>query len=309
MRKSIFLVIVYGGLLLTAKAQLNADNSQYLLNPVSINPAMAGAEEALNVFAFYNKQWAGMDGAPSGINISADAPFFKRKVGLGLMLTHDKIGVTTDNQVFLSYAYRVYTAKGILSLGIGGGVKFSNTDYSQLVALHPDDNYYLQNEKIFALPVVSFGVNYAHPSFFVGLSIPSLVNHRYLPEKEAYEVYDQLKYANYLLHAGTELRFSNDFSIEPSVLLRYANIPDETKWQFDANALFAYRSFLWLGASYRYERSLSALLRLKVTNQLDFGYIYHHELSRLARYAAASHEVMIKYTLRFKADAISPLDY
>jgi len=63
-----------------------------LLNPLSINPAYAGNRGALNIAAFYRRQWAGIPGAPETMTLAADAPFLDSKLGLGFIITNDKIG-------------------------------------------------------------------------------------------------------------------------------------------------------------------------------------------------------------------------
>ena len=44
--------------------QLTPYSNQYILNPLTINPAFAGNRGVLNMAAFYRKQWVGIKGSP-----------------------------------------------------------------------------------------------------------------------------------------------------------------------------------------------------------------------------------------------------
>src|SRR5450759_2666372 len=66
---------------LTLTGQLSPVSNQYVLNPLTINPAFAGNRGALNVAAFYRRQWVGISGSPETMTLSADAPFLDSKLG------------------------------------------------------------------------------------------------------------------------------------------------------------------------------------------------------------------------------------
>ncbi len=44
--------------------QITPYTNQYVLNPLSINPAYAGNRGVMNIAAFYRKQWVGVKGSP-----------------------------------------------------------------------------------------------------------------------------------------------------------------------------------------------------------------------------------------------------
>src|SRR5659263_181107 len=90
---------------LSLSGQLVPVTNQYVLNPLTINPAYAGNRGALNIAAFYRRQWVGITGAPETITLAADSPLLDAKLGLGLIITSDKIGVTKETQFSTNYAY------------------------------------------------------------------------------------------------------------------------------------------------------------------------------------------------------------
>src|SRR5687768_7415267 len=77
----------------TLFAQQRVQFTQYMFNGLVINPAYAGADEALSMTFIQRSQWAGVDNAPETQTLSAHTLFGKRRIGLGLTLINDKIGV------------------------------------------------------------------------------------------------------------------------------------------------------------------------------------------------------------------------
>ena len=151
---------------LSLAGQLAPVTSQYVLNPLSINPAYAGNRGALNIAAFYRRQWAGIPGAPETMTLAADAPFLDSKLGLGFIITNDKIGVTKETHFLTNYSYKITMNKGNLSFGLGAGLMTTNTTWSDLVVLDPGDENFLNNSRVFIVPDFSFGSLLFIPELF-----------------------------------------------------------------------------------------------------------------------------------------------
>ena len=187
---------------LSVSAQLTPVTSQYILNPLTINPSYAGNRGAMNIAAFYRKQWVGIAGSPETMSLSADAPFFDNKVGLGLRILNDKLGVTRKTEFHTSYAYKIAIGKGALSMGLGAGLITTKTAWSDLIALDPGDEVYLADSKVFVVPDFSFGVYYTYSKYFAGFSIPRLLGYKFNFDRNKYSmVFDPGQY-NYMLNTG-----------------------------------------------------------------------------------------------------------
>ena len=119
--------------------QLTPVTDQYVLNPLVINPAFAGNRGALNIAAFYRRQWAGIPGAPETATLTLDAPFINSKLGLGLLVINDKIGVTKETRFSSIYSFRISIGDGNLALGLGAGVIATNTAWADLIVNDPGD--------------------------------------------------------------------------------------------------------------------------------------------------------------------------
>ncbi len=141
--KQILRLLILLLLPVSVAGQLTPVTNQYILNPLTINPAYAGSRGALNIAAFYRRQWVGISGSPETMTLAADAPLLDAKLGLGLIITNDKLGVTKETQFHTTYAYKISMGDGNLSFGLGAGLITTNTAWSDLVVLDPGDEYFL----------------------------------------------------------------------------------------------------------------------------------------------------------------------
>ena len=291
---------------LSAAGQLTPVTSQYVLNPLSINPAYAGNRGALNIAVFYRRQWTGIPGAPETMTLATDAPFLDSKLGLGFIITNDKIGVTKETYFITNYSYKINMDKGNLSLGLGAGLMTTNTAWSDLVVLDPGDETYLVNSRVFVVPDFSFGVYYSYQTYFAGLSVPKLLGYKFNFDKNKYTIMFNPNQYNYLLNAGYVYTLSQKIKLFPSTLITIS--PGE-KVLVDLNGYASLNDRIWAGVSYRNKRSLGALIQIAVNNQFRIAYTYDFDFGTLGQYSNGSHEVMLRYEFHYKVDAISPLSF
>jgi type IX secretion system PorP/SprF family membrane protein len=291
---------------LSLAGQLTPVTSQYVLNPLSINPAYAGNRGALNIAAFYRRQWAGIPGAPETITLAADAPFLDSKLGLGFSITNDKIGVTKETHFLTNYSYKINMNKGSLSLGLGAGLITTNTSWSDLVVLDPGDENFLTNSRVFVVPDFTFGAYYSNQNYFAGLSIPKLLGYKFNYDKNKYTLLVKPGNYNYLLNAGYVYTLNQKIKLFPSTLITIS--PGE-KLLVDLNAYVSLNDRIWAGASYRNGRSLGLLCQFAVNNQFRIAYTYDFDFGKLGQYSYGTHEIMLRYEFHYKVNAVSPLNF
>jgi type IX secretion system PorP/SprF family membrane protein len=286
--------------------QMTPLTNQYILNPLIINPASAGNRGALNIAAFYRRQWVGIPGAPETMTLAMDAPLLDSKLGLGLIFSIDKIGVSKETSFSTNYAYKISMGKGNLSFGLGAGLIITNTAWSDLSVSDPGDEYYLLNSRVFVVPDFKFGVYYYNQNYFAGISIPKLLENNFDFNKNKYtQKFDPGQYY-YLFNTGYIFSLSPKLKFSPSTLL---TISPREKLLYDVNAHFILFDRIWLGATYRNNRSVAGLLQLAVNNQFRVAYTYDFDFSELRRYSYGSHEIMLRYEFRYKVNVVSPLNF
>ena len=77
---------------LSGYSQQDPQYTQYMYNPLVINPAYAGNRGVTSILLLHRSQWVGLDGAPSTQNLSVHSPIGLGKVGLGFSLVNDVLG-------------------------------------------------------------------------------------------------------------------------------------------------------------------------------------------------------------------------
>lgn len=306
-KKKIFIIAVILSLYVQTSAQSTTDFIQYVLNPMSINPAYAGGQDALNLSLFYGQQWTGIEGSPRNMTFSGDAAFMNEKLGLGLMLVNEQFGISKQNEISTNYAYRILTPNSVLSFGLGASLKFTSSNYSDLIALDPGDEKYLQDLKTQGLVNFSFGVYYKVKDFFVGFSVPQLLNYDFDIDEDKYLYKNDFDRYQLLLNTGYKLKATNSLKVIPSLLLQYAKYNEPNNLIYDLNALLCYQDLLSLGGSYQSDRRFAALFHIKPNKQISIAYSFNFDTNQLNRYTNGSHQIMLKYIFKYEVYAPNSL--
>lgn len=284
-----------------ALAQQMPQYAQYMFNPLAINPAVAGGEEVLSIGFINRDQWTGIENAPKTQTLMAHSAFAKQNLGLGLVLTHDKIGVHKNLFASVAPAYHLKTGKqSTLSFGAQINVIHQRSDYPSLIQNGTvDPNLARAVNSLYA--DFGFGFFFRSKNFQLGLSAPSFLTHRESPSDTASF---QVDHAHYFLFSRYTITLNPFWKVQPGLLIRYA--PD-LPFGYDINANFIYRNVLTTGVSYRSEKSLTALLMAQATRQLQLGYAYDFALGGMALPRTGSHELMVRYIFRYhKTNIPSP---
>ena len=306
--KKIFFTLLMG--LCTAAGKLAAQQeamySQYMFNTLAVNPAYAGSRNLVSATGLLRSQWTGIQGAPKTSTFTVDAPVNSKRMGLGLQLFSDKIGITSTAGAFASYAYRIRMDKGSLSFGLQGGISQFRADFSS-VALNSGGNSadpaFGENvNKI--LPNFGAGLYYNSDRFYVGLSSPQMLNIKLSNLQVETGNSFAGKHAHLFLASGYVLPLGSDFSFKPSILVKgVQGAPIEA----DLNGTLWIRNVVALGLQYRSRAAMAGLLEIQMSPQIRFGYAYDYSTTSLKEYSGGSHEIMLRYEFGFeKSKVLSP---
>jgi type IX secretion system PorP/SprF family membrane protein len=303
----LFLLIV----LLAGKSQLGSAqkitySDQYILYPILINPAFAGDRNALNLAGFYRQQWIGINGAPETLNLTADFSAAKGKIGLGMKYQNERFGVNNLNSLSSIYSYRIKTHDGELALGLGAGLLSNRTAWSKLNAIEVGDENFLIDSKTYWLPEFSFGIKYTYKSFLAGFSIPELLSYSFNYENNKYSFKADPSAYNYMLYVGNSFNLSPQTSLFASSLLAYST---ENDLKYDLNLMAVFSEKIWVGGSYHNDKSVSGLVQFGISNQYKIGYSYQMNFGEISYASKGTHELMLRYEFRYKADVSSPLKF
>jgi type IX secretion system PorP/SprF family membrane protein len=280
--------------------QQDAMYSQYMFNQLVINPAYAGNHEAISANMLFRDQWVGIQGAPVTETFSLDAPLDNDKVGVGLTVYNDKIGVTRNTGAYVQYAYRIKFRKSVLALGLQAGVSNLQATYTQVQYSQNSSDYdfaFSQNvNELF--PNFGMGLFYNTEKFYFGLSVPYLLKKSLFQSSniQGYEVAQ-----HYFLSLGYIIDLNDNLLLKPSILVKYV---DGAPLEVDFNANLWFNKLFGIGVSYRTGDSFIAMLEMQLTNQLSFGYANDYSLTELNNFNYGTHELMLRYDFSYSKDRI-----
>jgi type IX secretion system PorP/SprF family membrane protein len=297
---SIFLLLG----LLKAQAQQDAMYTQYMFNTLAINPAYAGSRNVLSATGLMRTQWIGIEGAPQTQTVSLDAAMPKKRVGLGVQIFNDKIGVTRTSGASISYAYRIPTQRGTLALGLQGSITHYKADFVniRLNSGSPVDAAFAYDiNKI--MPNVGTGIYYNTDRLYVGASLPHLLNNRLANGNDIVgnNTLAARQYLHLFVMAGYVLPVGYDFKLKPSVLFKGVK---GSPMQLDLNCNFWIKDAIGIGAQYRTKDAVAGILEIQASEQIRLGYSYDYTTSSLTDYNSGSHEIMIRYEFGYNKSRI-----
>jgi type IX secretion system PorP/SprF family membrane protein len=282
--------------------QYSPIQSQYMFNPVALNPAFTGAENALSVVGSFRAQWIGFPGAPKTEAFTIHTPIKDKHSSVGIQIFGDQIGVNRNLGIFGLYAYRLkLTEKSTLSLGVSGGVNLVRANYSQLNVATANDELIASDSPLGVLPEFSVGAHYYTDKYFVSLSAPMFLSHEYDGTK--YRISNDFNNYNIILGGGFEANLYNKMVLKPSVLFKFrAN----NRIQADFNAILGLNEHFDIGLSYRTEEAILVLFQARINKQFSVMYSFGFPISQLRRYSSGSHELSVKYNFLYKTKSTSP---
>ncbi len=257
----------------------NQFNSNLLLNP-----AYAGSDPtSSNIGIRYRNQWVQFAGAPTTYSLIADTKW--KKLGIGLALNQDKIGIEkiTTPDLNLSYHLDLSNDK-YLSFGMKAGANFINADFSQLVNVDPTDPLYTTPQGKATIPFIGLGILYYTPKFYAGLSSPRIASFGN-PTAPRTQVNKAHSYA----YAGARIALNNDLELRPAILAKYqAQAPFEVDLAMDC----WFQKTIGFGLGYRTGDAVNFMLKTQM-KKIYLGYSYDMNISRLRSLNTGSHEVFL----------------
>lgn len=307
MKKYLYPVFIIFMLIFSAKesmAQQDAMYSQYMFNALAVNPAYAGSRNVISATALHRNQWVGIKGAPKTTIFTIDAPSDNKKLGFGLELYNDKLGITNATGLVLSSAYRIRMEKGTLSFGLQGSVENFRADYNSVSLdenVNLPDPAFDQNVNTLHFNFGT-GIYYNSDKFYFGISVPKLYPNRLSPNISNNDV--SKSEMHLFVTTGFLFDLNQDFKLRPSFLLKAVK---GAPLEGDVNATLWIKDIVGIGGQYRTNADVSGSLEIQISQQIRVGYAYDMSTTNLSSYNRGSHEIMLRYEFGFDKDkTISP---
>lgn len=288
---TIIIVLVTG----TVFGQQLPQYSQYLFNDYAYNPAVSGRYKYIDVKSNHRYQWVGIQDSPRTYTLSAHGPSKNGKHGYGGYIVTDHVGPTRRTGVQMSYAYHFNLTKKVkMSLAISAGFLQMKIDGHKIQLHDAGDNVIVDGVMTAVMPDAKFGlfIHDVENKWFFGASAPQIIRSKI---KFRNYGYSNASLDDHYYIAGGYKFDLGDFAVEPSLMVKYA---DPAPVQVDAMARIIYKDNFWLGAAYRTNDAVSAMIGYTYKNNIMLGFSYDFTTTNLKNYSSGVYEVMlgIKFT-------------
>lgn len=295
MNKNNIGALLFFFLITFAYSQEEAQYTQYMNNTNIVNPAYAGIKSGIKVFFLNRSQWVGIDGAPSSYNISASTPF-KESMGLGVNIVNNSIGPVSENSFSADYSYSILIGDNAqkLSFGLKGAYNLLSIDFTKLLNQDIEDLAYAKSISNQGSPNIGFGVYLNSNKYYVGLSLPRLLQTKHFdPNRTGGTAILEEKMNIYLIGGYVHELIEEDLLFKPSILFRYTS---GVSPQIDISANFLINQKFTAGLSYRLSQSISGMAGFQVSEKFMVGYSYDFDTNAIIRqFSGGSHEIFVKY--------------
>jgi type IX secretion system PorP/SprF family membrane protein len=272
-----------------AQAQFNPLQTQYVSNPLVINPACAGEQGYMSATFSARKQWLGFNGAPETFVFTAHTPVKNLHHNIGLLAAQDNIAVTHRTEVRVVYAYRILTRSVNFSAGISPGIELVRNNWNEVITNTSGDAAFASAER-FSRFAIHYGLYLNAKHFFVGASGRAVMNA---------SISDQ----PLQLFGGVRWGDAERVQLTVSTLGRMMM---NGFYQADVNVNCLLRNRIGIGFGYRHKDAVTGILQVKLNDQLTIGYAYDYTTSSLQRYSSGSHEMLLRYDFGYVVQRSSP---
>ncbi|HYQ57291.1 MAG TPA: type IX secretion system membrane protein PorP/SprF [Draconibacterium sp.] len=303
MRKTVSFLFIMMSVTLVTYGQQDPQYTNNMFYKLGVNPAYAGAENAISGTLLNRYQWSGFEGAPKTLVFTADAAIqaFGAPGGIGVNVISDEFGYYKNTWVNLNYSYKVTTSLGTLGLGVSPGIYNFSISPEWYV---PEGNkyglnYYTQAESDPLVP----NEESSQITFDLGVGAYLSTNKYYLGFSVTHINQGEVKYddtamdfltRHYYLTGGYNIKLSDPlFEVRPSFLLK----SDLASWQIDVNTNVVYNDKFWGGISYRVQDAVALLMGLELFNGVQVGYSFDLVTSAIKSNGFASNEIFISYSI------------
>jgi type IX secretion system PorP/SprF family membrane protein len=314
-------------------AQQRMRYSHYLLNGHLTNPAITGIENYWDIRSGVAQQWVGVPGAPMSIYLSAHKGLYSEDTcKIGSVITslpaHGRLRTAaTRGQAELDKSSWVALGEPRFHMGIGGqlfsertgpiilngfaaslaantaivgnlrlsvGINMELLNYNlrtDWIILHDNGDFALPGNRLsLLLPGMNAGFALYSKRFFIAGAGRQVMRNR-IVLNPSNPVISGLE-THFWMQAGLKLQVSEQVGLIPSMALRTISPSPPS---LDLNLQASLKDKFYIGASYRHQDALVAMLGLNILPDMRLDYAYDYTTSGLGSYTSGSHSLVLSY--------------
>ena len=312
--------------------------SQYFQNAVTVNPAVAGIEDFMDLKIGYRQQWTGLDLSPQTFYLSAHAPLSPKpsefvyrnnalrisdpgafdqlemrgaidnssnvRHGIGGYIFNDQQGIFQQTSAFATYAAHLRVSpRTRLSVGLAAGLNNNTIDTDGITVSNPSGdqtfNRILNQSGGNASIDLNAGLLLYAENYYVGYSADRILRN---PITTATDSTDQRLNVYHYGLLGFRVYLNSSLLLLPGVFVGTSQGLPAT---YDVNVRLRYQDVVWVGASYRSSGTVAGMLGLNVNNRFNVNYAYDYGVSNVRDFRSGTHEIVLGFTL-FNSQDNSP---
>lgn len=282
-----------------ALAQQEPQYTQYMYNTLTVNPGYTGSSGNLEALLQHRTQWVGIDGAPQTQAFTVQSPFYYEKLGIGLSVMNDRLGPADEVYADANISYIVYLGRTTkLAFGLKAGARMLSIDWARGRAYDEGDPLLQTDFNNRINPTIGSGIYVYDDKWYAGVSVPNFIRHDYYDDIQEDVIASRM---HYYIIGGYVFDVTENLKFKPAVLGKIVSGAPVT---VDFSANFLFQELVTVGASYRWDDSVSALAGFQITKSIFAGYSYDYSVTELNKYNDGSHEFILRFTLPPKTSRI-----
>lgn len=293
------LIILFIGFSACAKWSFSQNDvlvNQYSQNVFALSSAYSALSGGAEANLYYKKLWAGFSDSPDFSQLTLSGPVKSKKLGLGLNVSYQQLGLFSYLNAQVSCAYKIKLNDiNVLSFGLQGGVKRLQVNFEKINALHSDELMDYPKLQSSTLPTADFSVSYKRKGLIAFVSANQLLQGKFNYRDATYQPSLSSKLIPYYVAGVTwEKAINTQFNNTAVLIYRsHQGLPV----QIEVADILSWRNKIWAGLGYRQSYTAYALARFQVLPNLLIGYSYEYNLNQLNQYTRGGHEVNLSLRL------------
>ena len=261
-----------------------------------VNPAYSGYRDNFAIKILHRSQWVGFEDAPNTQLLAFHMPILDKRAGVGFSTIHDNFNPKRSTSFFGDFAYKIPISRdrGVVSFGVKAGINSVSLDLASLSTVQKSDPSFSKNIRTRLLPNFGVGFLYKADNFYVGLSVPRLIQSKYTLVKDTYALKERI---HFYAITGSKHEISENFELSQSISLRAIH---GSPMQFQVLGTVKIKDTYEVTTVLRTGDALGLMLGYHVTKAIWAGYSYDWSFNnRTFKYNGGSHELIMKYEIDF----------
>ncbi|MFY0600121.1 MAG: type IX secretion system membrane protein PorP/SprF [Cyclobacteriaceae bacterium] len=267
-------------------AQQDPLYSQYQFNQLMINPAYAGIYDRFSAGLISRYQWAGIEGAPVTNTLTVQSALKYGKIGIGGVLLNDRFGISDNYELQISGSYNVLMQDAKLAFGLQGELIRHGFNLNNLELDFLDDPEVLNVPQSFQKPNFGIGVMHLREKFFIGASVPRILN-----VNESDGLIKSERYRKLYYFTGGFVFSANEL-IKLKTVSMIRSIAGQTI-SFDLLVSANLDEIFRTGVSIRDFQEFGLFANMLVAKRLRLGYSFELPANSLIRGSYGTHEISV----------------